>query len=228
MSDPCPLCQSGKHMRKTKTLYGVTVCKRCYYGFTNRRQLAYVIDWLVWLPISLFLGGAVALMLETAGMDEAMQGVVGFLIGYLILPLVFFCKDGFKGRSIGKLATGVHVVNKDTHETIGFMPSLMRNLPLLIPVVPIIIALTLAKGYRWGDGWAKSKVIWTKYAEHPVFTGLLACEHCQYNLTGNTSGACPECGTPISAANEQWLALESSMVNDLQQQVTAVETLDAD
>ena len=24
------------------------------------------------------------------------------------------------------------------------------------------------------------------------------CEHCGYNLTGNTSGTCPECGTPVA------------------------------
>lgn len=27
-----------------------------------------------------------------------------------------------------------------------------------------------------------------------------SCRHCQYDLTGNTSGVCPECGTPIVAA----------------------------
>ena len=26
------------------------------------------------------------------------------------------------------------------------------------------------------------------------------CTKCQYNLTGNVSGVCPECGTPIAAA----------------------------
>jgi hypothetical protein len=25
------------------------------------------------------------------------------------------------------------------------------------------------------------------------------CAHCGYNLTGNTSGVCPECGTPIQS-----------------------------
>jgi hypothetical protein len=27
------------------------------------------------------------------------------------------------------------------------------------------------------------------------------CVHCHYNLTGNVSGICPECGTPIPAAH---------------------------
>lgn len=29
---------------------------------------------------------------------------------------------------------------------------------------------------------------------------FLRCSHCNYNLTGNTSGICPECGTPIVIA----------------------------
>ena len=27
--------------------------------------------------------------------------------------------------------------------------------------------------------------------------GIPICVQCHYNLTGNTSGTCPECGTPI-------------------------------
>jgi len=30
--------------------------------------------------------------------------------------------------------------------------------------------------------------------------GVGLCENCRYNLTGNTSGVCPECGTPVENA----------------------------
>jgi hypothetical protein len=36
----------------------------------------------------------------------------------------------------------------------------------------------------------------------PVRSGEAAlrfCRHCRYDLTGNVSGVCPECGTPTSA-----------------------------
>ncbi len=111
--------------------------------------------------------------------------------------LLYVCKDCFSGHSPGKGVSGVRVVDRDTFEPIGIVGSLKRNLPILIPVMPIVIAFLLQKGYRVGDGWANSKVIWKKYANHPVFTGLYACQRCQFDLTGNVSGVCPECGTPI-------------------------------
>jgi hypothetical protein len=42
-------------------------------------------------------------------------------------------------------------------------------------------------------------VIRRKHAGHPVFTGLPAdtCTRCAYDLTGNATGICSECGTPV-------------------------------
>ncbi|HVP12092.1 MAG TPA: hypothetical protein VMV94_13005, partial [Phycisphaerae bacterium] len=95
----------------------------------------------------------------------------------------------------------VRVVDKDTLEPTGFACSLKRNLVLLIPVVPAIVAFQLLKGRRWGDKWARTKVILKKHAHRPPFDirGIL-CTNCGYNLTGNVSGRCPECGRAIPAA----------------------------
>ncbi|MCA9253067.1 MAG: hypothetical protein KDA54_18215 [Phycisphaerales bacterium] len=53
-------------------------------------------------------------------------------------------------------------------------------LPLWVFLLPCLIAVIFA--------W-RSKPI-----------GLNACKHCDYDLTGNESGICPECGTPIVTA----------------------------
>ena len=113
-----------------------------------------------------------------------------------MFPAIFFCKDSFRGHSPGKWVCGVRVVDRDRGEPIGLAGSFKRNLPLLIPLV---VAFLLQKGHRLGDGWAKSKVVWKRYANHPVFTGLFACHRCQFDLTGNVSGTCPECGAPVPA-----------------------------
>ncbi len=80
-------------------------------------------------------------------------------------------KDCFTGHSPGKLMCGVQVLDDDSSEPGNLIQSIKRNLPTIIPIVPLVIAVQLSKGPRWGDGWANTKVIWKKYREHPVFTG---------------------------------------------------------
>ena len=60
-----------------------------------------------------------------------------------------------------------------------------------------VCPLLLQKGHRLGDGWANSKVVLKRCADHPVFTGLAACARCEFDLTGNVTGVCPECGRPV-------------------------------
>ena len=193
----CPLCQTAKHMRRTKLLYGTLVCKRCYYRFANMRQLAYIVDAIIWLPITYFLEFGLALVFESARLDPMISDFVYLGLGWVVFPMIFFCKDSFRGHSPGKWVCGVRVVYQDGVEPIGIASSFKRNLPLMIPLMPLVVAFLLQKGHRLGDGWAKSKVVWKRYANHPVFTGLFACQRCQFDLTGNMSGVCPECGTPV-------------------------------
>ena len=193
----CPLCRTAKHMRKAKPLYSVPVCKKCYYRFANRRQGAYVIDVLLLYVFSFFLGLATAGTLFALEFSDDQVHFTVTVLGWTVIPLMFFMKDGFAGHSPGKLICGVQVVDRQTRRPTGFGRSFMRNLPLLIPFMPLIIAFLLQKGYRIGDRWAKTKVIWKRYANHPVFAGGLACENCQYDLAGNQTGVCPECGTNV-------------------------------
>ncbi len=202
MSDTnCPLCRKDRPARTFKTLYGSSVCSKCYYGFGNRRQLAFVLDWFLWYFVSYALGVTGTVMLLVIHAPDA--AVTAFLVvgAYVAAPLAFFCKDGFGGHSPGRAICGVQVIDRDTHAPIGFRTSFKRNLIIYVPLMPILIALMLFKGHRVGDGWANTKVVWKKHAEHPVFTGRWACVSCQYDLRGNTTGVCPECGTPTAPAH---------------------------
>ncbi|MFM7797607.1 MAG: RDD family protein [Planctomycetota bacterium] len=162
--------------KKPKTLYGHTVCKKCYTKFANRRQLAYIVDvlclWVAVFAVGMALGEAGAL----AGMPEDTIELLGTLLGWA-LCLVFLLKDGFRGTSPGKWLCGVQVLDARTGAPIGAGASFKRNLPLLIPIVgQLIILIQMLKGPRLGDGWAHTKVIWKKYAEQPIFrpSGALA------------------------------------------------------
>jgi hypothetical protein len=72
---------------------------------------------------------------------------------------------------------------------------------LLIPYLPLVLAFTLMKGWRWGDPWARTRVVWKKHEFKPPFDPRgLRCIYCGYDLTGNVSGRCPECGNLVSSA----------------------------
>ncbi|MEM7228031.1 MAG: RDD family protein, partial [Planctomycetota bacterium] len=201
MTQPaCPLCQKTKTMRRTpKRLYGTPVCRKCYYRFASRRQLAYLVDWIAFYIASFMIGITLVIMFEALQMAWSTQNAILLSLDWVILPLMLFLpKDGIYGYSPGKFICRVRVVHRETFNPIGPIASLKRNLILLIPFSPLVVAFLLQKGYRVGDGWAKSKVIWLKYQSHPVFTGGLTCEQCEYDLTGNTTGMCPECGTTFT------------------------------
>jgi hypothetical protein len=161
----CPLCgRNTDRMGKLKILYGHTICRDCYFSFANKRQLAFFIDIVFWRILSYPLAYVLGYTMGTIGFSMQTITVVGYM-----LTSIFLCKDCFSGRSPGKAITGVQAIDKTSGIPIGLWASFKRNLPLIIPFMPLVVAFELCKGTRTGDGWANSKVIWKKYASNPVF-----------------------------------------------------------
>ena len=138
-------------MRRKKVLYGTPVCKRCYYRFANRRQLAYIVDTTLWWPVSFALAQGLSEVTAILCLDPMLGAIVFFGFNWVAFPLLFSCKDCFRGHSPGKWICGVRAVDRDGLEPIGIASSLKRNLPLLIPVLPFVIAFLLQKGHRLGE-----------------------------------------------------------------------------
>jgi len=44
--------------------------------------------------------------------------------------------------------------------------------------------------------------MWSRYLVRELRIKARQCVHCSYDLTGNASGVCPECGAKITAAND--------------------------
>ena len=161
-------------MRKGKDLYGKLVCKKCLYKFANRRQFAYAIDGGLFQLFSSFIGGAVLIAMVSAldwSPSQVELNVVSFFAIGIPFGLVFALKDGFAGKSLGKVLCGVQVRDETNYMPIGFNASFKRNLCLLIPFAILVILVQMTKGKRLGDHWAGTRVIWTKYVNNPVFTG---------------------------------------------------------
>jgi len=160
----CPLCGDAKHMLKAKPLYGHMVCKKCYYRFASRRQMAFLLDWILTAaPIVVPVNA-----ISKESHDPTVQAVCQLII--LFIMILFCFKDCFSGHSLGKVLCGIRVIDSTTGKPCGIVASFKRNLPLLIPFMPLFIAGQLCKGRRIGDGWANTKVIWKKYANCPIFS----------------------------------------------------------
>lgn len=165
----CPLCGKDKKMgKKAQMLYGHLVCRKCYYAFTNRRQLAFFLDAASLEGVAILIGIFLGITMAAAGSSESAIEVAGYALGLYLLP-VFLCKDCFWGQSLGKAICGVRVIDQTTGEPGGIGASFKRNLPLAIPFMPLVVAFQLCKGHRTGDGWSRTKVVWKKFANHPIF-----------------------------------------------------------
>lgn len=161
-TQPCPLCSREDQMPQGEMLYGHLICERCFRDFANRRQLAYLIDFGLWCVVFLLFLLIAALFKIKLNWGE----ILGFGCVWL---LMFAFKDGFGGQSPGKALLGLQVIHEESGKPIGMAGSFKRNLPILIPLLPIFLGLDLCKGHRVGDAWSHSKVIWKKYSILPVF-----------------------------------------------------------
>lgn len=154
-------------------MYGRLLCKKCWSGFANRRQSAYVFDSILFwgaqfvAAFALVFAGSFFIA-DEGSLDGFIDGVTGLV--WLLAVALFLIKDGlFDGRSPGKALLGLRVVHTETGRPATPVASLMRNLPLLIPVVPLIVGFRLRRGPRWGDGWAKTRVVWDRFADRAPF-----------------------------------------------------------
>jgi uncharacterized RDD family membrane protein YckC len=187
--------------RKAKRLYDFCVCGKCWNSFSSRRELAYLIDWVIYYILLLLFMFA----LEAAYVSLFLENPLGpspvFAFNFLFLfggRVLFLFRDAFNGRGPGKLLCGLRVVNEERYQPCSLVDSIKRNLPLIVPYVALVLLFMIGKGKRWGDGWAKTKVIWIKHEfKLPFDQRGIRCLACGYDLTGNVSGRCPECGTAV-------------------------------
>jgi uncharacterized RDD family membrane protein YckC len=161
-------CCGVSPLPQPKLLYGMPVCKRCLYKFANRRQGAFVIDMmLIWI-LSFLLGLVVAIAFSSARLDPQVESLLHAGL-YLFAAGLLLMRDAFQGCSPGRALLGVRVVDEVSGAPIGPLQSAGRNLLLLIPFAPLVAAVQLVHGPRMGDRLSRTKVVWNRYRDAPVF-----------------------------------------------------------
>lgn len=120
------------------------------------RVAAFLVDALSVAIVLVLPASAVSYGLTWAGSPRGIQMVWWSALFALMLAMLF--RDGFRGRSIGKQLLGLRLVTP-RGEGCGWGRSLVRNLPLVIPVWNLVeVMLVLLGKRRTGDTIAKTNV----------------------------------------------------------------------
>jgi uncharacterized RDD family membrane protein YckC len=127
----------------------------------QRREWTYLLDMLIINAASygIIIGSAVIVASQRNG------ELATYLLGTLCIVCPSLCclfKDSFAGKSLGKLMTGLRVINADTGRPIGPVTSMLRNFLFLVPFFPIvelIVANVRQDKRRLGDLMANTIVV---------------------------------------------------------------------
>ncbi|HJQ40399.1 MAG TPA: RDD family protein [Thermoanaerobaculia bacterium] len=120
------------------------------------RIAAFLVDALTISLILILPGAAVSYGLTWSGNPRGIQMV--WWVALAILMLAMLIRDGFRGRSIGKQLLGLRLLTP-SGEGCGWFRSLVRNLPLLIPVWNLVeVVMVLMGKARTGDRIARTQV----------------------------------------------------------------------
>ena len=124
---------------------------------TLLRLAAFLVDALsiailLILPASLISYGL-------AWFGGAVEGIaIVWAVAVVILSLGLLLRDGYRGRSLGKQMLGLRLVTP-RGEGCGYGRSILRNLPLIVPVWNLLEAgLVIAGRPRTGDRIARTTV----------------------------------------------------------------------
>jgi uncharacterized RDD family membrane protein YckC len=124
---------------------------------TLLRVAAFLVDALSMSVVLILPASVISYTLAWFG--GAVQGIAivwSVALGLLLLGLLV--RDGYRGRSIGKQMLGLRLVTPQG-EGCGYGRSVLRNLPLVIPLWNLIeAALVVAGRPRTGDRIARTLV----------------------------------------------------------------------
>ena len=112
---------------------------------------------IVMIPVVIVM---MIILLATKGVEYHLEFFYSYTLGAItFLPfIIYFLKDNYRGKSIGKRLMGFQVVTSSKEEPAGVLRCFIRN--LLIPLWPLEVLITLfSPSRRLGDLIAGTKVI---------------------------------------------------------------------
>jgi uncharacterized RDD family membrane protein YckC len=124
---------------------------------TLLRIAAFLVDALTMAIVLILPASIISYTLAWVGGAVQAIAIVWF-IALALLLVGLLLRDGYRGRSIGKRMLGLRLVTPDRNGC-SYGRSLLRNLPLIIPLWNLVeAALVIAGRRRTGDRIARTSV----------------------------------------------------------------------
>ena len=176
LSDPYPVATEIQCVNcKTINPEIANYCRECgeplliEYASTPRKVLAFLIDLTLLTIVSLVLMGVIFLMvyLNPYSFSPGLASGVWLILSTLIF-FVYPVLMEKNGKTVGKMITGLRVVDEYTLKPISYRQSILRNVMLIADLFPFILPgllglIVSAKSdekQRMGDMAAETIVIW--------------------------------------------------------------------
>nr|WP_296076486.1 RDD family protein [uncultured Actinoplanes sp.] len=130
---------------------------------TGRRVVATILDGIVFGVISSILTTVFGTESDASGMNLTRLSSGGSIVLFLIVLAYYIVLEGSTGRTLGKMATGIKVVN-EAGNLPGYGAATIRTLLRIIDgligyLVGFIIVLSSDRRRRLGDMAAKTQVV---------------------------------------------------------------------
>ena len=190
----CAFCDEFFPPQSMDLSYDAPACPDCRVRLNVARSLAYLVDGGGCFLLGGFAGFMVTFALAMLWQADMGYGsafraaaVIGYLAGYLVAIPILLTKDAWMdGKSPGKVLTGITVVERSTARTVNWRKSAARNWPLIIPFLPLWLAVQVwfGTGSRMGDGMAGTKVIFTRTRRRDLREKKKAGEQAQRQSRG--------------------------------------------
>ncbi|MGE3180223.1 MAG: hypothetical protein AB7N71_01225 [Phycisphaerae bacterium] len=149
----------------------------------------------VWVTVAIFLGGVLGAIVVMS-----MEHLLLILLPLLLVHLIFanaigmhvYAKDArvalvriFVGSQFVILVVGDWVRSPYELQYIPFVTGLWTSATVAVYIFDMLI-MSSAATVRWKQGLSDNR------------RGMRYCLYCEYDLTGNETGKCPECGEEVS------------------------------
>jgi uncharacterized RDD family membrane protein YckC len=131
---------------------------------TGRRVVATLVDGLVFGLVSSVLASVFGLRRAPSGFALTTLSIKGSLWLVLVVVVYYVLLEGLVGRTVGKLVTGIRVVDAETGRRPGLLSAFVRTLLRIIDglfgyLVGFIVVVNSERRRRLGDMAARTLVV---------------------------------------------------------------------